>query len=497
MKSAEVLQIYHDLQSGKINPSSIIDPEQNPLILPDNVRPYSASIGDIAFGDGGKGATTAKLNSRFREQGKDIFSLRANGGANAGHETLIEGKLIVTHQLPSGVLEEGVTPVMSRGMVIHPRDLLLEIADVKKQLGGTLPSDPLIDANAILSLDTHRALEKAIKQKTTGSKGSTGKAIAQGYASFYDRTAVFIDDLMNDEWESIFRGHYQYIDTLLKGFGDEYRPENATVSAYDDPEGKKHCVGSEDHFIDQLRKERKELRPYVSDKMYALLDDAWNNPDKAFTIEYGQGAGLDPWFGIYPDVTASRTTSRNIPDVTYGIVQPEDIAVRGTVFKTSYMSSVGIRSLPEVEDEETLRALQDENREYGKTTGRPRPPKHISIPLFQAMADYSGDLLLLPTHLDSGKDDRKIIVISHYENKDTGEEQPYIPFQKEMDKLNANAIVFEGFNGDEAKSASHPSELPPNLQLLLAFYYQTIRPIAIGSTGPGVKDYVSWLPKGY
>lgn len=491
MKSAEIIRIYDDLQSGKTDPASIIDPQRNPLLLDPDTRPDSISIDDVFFGDGGKGAKTAKVNNMYREKGKEVFSLRANGGANAGHETFIDGKLVVTHQLPSGVLQEGITPVMSRGMVIHPRDLRLEIEDVKEQLGGKLPSDPLIDKWAILSLDTHRALEKAIKARTTGSSGSTAKGIAQGYTSFYDRTAVFVDDLMDDEWEPKLREHYRLIDTELTGFGDEFRLGNATVSGYDEPQP----VGSEDEFIEKLRKERGEIRPYVVDNMPEVIEDAWNDHSKAFTIEFGQGAGLDPWFGIYPDNTASRTTSRNLPDVTYGIVQPEDIQIRGTVFKTIYMSSVGIRKLPEIEDEEALSAIQQENREYGKTTGRPRPPKHVSIPLFQKMMAYSGDKLLLPTHLDAGKEGRDIAIITHYEDKDTGKEKPYLPFQKEMDKLVAKHVVFEGYDGKAAEQAQDPSELPPNLQLLLAFYYQTIRPLALGSTGPGVKDFVSWLPK--
>lgn len=498
MNSAEILNIHYDLTSGKIDPLTIIDPEQNPLILDPKARLNSVSIEDALFGDGGKGAKTVKVNKRFRDKGMDVFSFRANGGANAGHETFIDGKLIVTNQLPSGVLQEGVTPVMSRGMIVHPRDLLLEIDTVKEQFGGNLPSDPLIDRWAILGLDTHRALEKAIKCITTGSGGSTNKAIAQAYASFYDRTAVFIDTLLDDdEWESNLRKHYDYINGHLRGFGSDFQLENSTVSAYDDYAGEHHRVGTQDEFINGLREQRKELKQYVPEDVQELMKNAWKDTSTAFTVEFGQGAGLDPWFGIYPDVTASRTTSRNLPDVTYGIVQPERIAIRGTVFKTIYMSSVGERRLPEIPenyDIDNLRAIQEENREYGKTTGRPRPPKHISMPLFQAQLDYSGAGLLLPTHLDSGKTDRPIQIIAEYRDKVTKKEKPYHPMQKEIDKLETGSIiVFDGYDGDKAKEATHPSELPHNLQVLLAFYHLTTRPIALGSTGPGPDDYISWL----
>jgi adenylosuccinate synthase len=198
---------------------------------------------------------------------------------------------------------------------------------------------------------------------------------------------------------------------------------------------------------------------------------------------------------VYPDVTASRTTSRNLPDSTYGIVEPEDIAVRGAVMKTIYLSSVGSRKLPEIEgDQENLAMIQKEQREYGKTTGRPRPPKHISLPLLQDGMRFSGDTYLLPTHLDASHEDTPIQIIYRYTDEKTDEEKPYLPFQKEMNGLRPEVLVFQGWDGTKVKDAEHPRDLPENLQRLLAFYSRTSRKVAFGTYGPGLTDYLSWMP---
>ena len=86
--------------------------------------------------------------------------MRFNGGANAGHETYVHGKLIVTHQIPTGVVCEGATALITRAMVIHPEDLLFELNTLKNQFNGSLPAHLVIDDRVVLSLDTHRALNQ-------------------------------------------------------------------------------------------------------------------------------------------------------------------------------------------------------------------------------------------------------------------------------------------------------------------------------------------------
>jgi adenylosuccinate synthase len=495
MNSLETRRIYNSVQEGYDLDSPFLNSQ--PLILALHKRPHSISIGDLLAGDGGKGATEVKTINSYLQVGRKVFLLRANGGANAGHETRLNGQLIVTHLLPSGTLFEGVTSVMSRGMIIHPRDLLLEIDTVAEQMGGHLPSNPLIDRNAILGLDTHRALELAIKKLTGGGDGATGKGIGPAYASFLERTAVFVDDLLADDWDTRLRGHYRYTNDRLRGYGEEHRLENVTVSALDDPKGKNHSVGNEDEFIRRLSKERESLQAYVPDDMQEIIEENWNNHEVAFIAGFGQGALLDPWFGIYNDVTGSRTTSRNLPDVTYNIVEPEEIAIRATVFKTIYMSSVGTRRLPEIEgDNEVLETIGDEQREFGKTTGRPRPPRHIPLPAMQAMIKASGDEVLIPTHVDASREGRNINIITAYADKVTKVERPYTPMQRDMDKLEVkDHVVFEGYDGEAIAGTSDPAVLDERAKKVLAFYGKTVAPIAMVTTGQNPTDLMSWVPK--
>jgi adenylosuccinate synthase len=181
-----------------------------------NERPNSISVEDVFFGDSGKGSVVAKFNHLLSRKW-DVVSLRYNGGANAGHETLLYGKSIVTHQLPMGVIQEGVTAIISRGMLIHPEDLVTEIADVETTLGSKLPGKLVIDERVPLGLDTHRALETALNRQSDGGKGSTGRGISPGYASVYERVAVTAKDLFSDNWKEVFRTHYALYAKLVAG----------------------------------------------------------------------------------------------------------------------------------------------------------------------------------------------------------------------------------------------------------------------------------------
>src|SRR5581483_8464855 len=102
-----ILSLHKNLLSkSPLNPYS--KPISSKIFSPNkrNPRPNSISIEDAYFGDSGKGAVIAKLN-RIYSKKYTLYSLRYNGGGNAGHESQIDGKLIVTHHLPMGVVQDG------------------------------------------------------------------------------------------------------------------------------------------------------------------------------------------------------------------------------------------------------------------------------------------------------------------------------------------------------------------------------------------------------
>jgi len=488
LNSHQIYEIYNEVQNGDY----LIPPNGESIKKPKTgFRPNCVCIEDAFFGDSGKGSVVAKFNEILNEN-KNLVTLRFNGGANAGHETLMDGKIVVTHQLPMGVTCAGAKAIITRGMLIHPEDLLSEIDSIKEQFNGTLPGKLIIDERVTLSLDTHRAWESVLNSFTTGGKGSTGRGIATGYSSHYLRIPVTLKDLLSDDWEEKFRKHFKLYSSIISGFGHDYNIADIDVTTFNKNLGQKRKVGTEDTFIERLSEIREKISGYSSSEVYDILQDCWNNQSIPITIEGAQGAGLDPYHGVYPDVTSSRPMSRNLNDATYNVIVPEDIFFRIAVLKTTYLSSVGIRKLPTIKDEGNEKWIQEKFDEKGRSTGRLRDIYNISLPIAQYLRRAAGYTHLAATHLDASKLDNKIKIVTHYTNKITGEEKPYFPYQDYLDNLEAHQIEFESWDGDQVKNCHSFEELPIQTKMYLSFLSKTIAPISMVTTGPDINEYIKW-----
>lgn len=470
-----------------IDPNILIKP-------PEGKRPYSISVEDVFFGDSGKGRVVAEFN-RLLSKKKKLISVRYNGGANAGHEVHINGKQLVTHQLPMAVVEESATALMLRGMVIHPQDLVTEIDEVSAKFSGKLPGMLKIDRFTPLCLDTHRALEFVLNAHTNGGKGSTGRGIATAYASVYLRVPILVGDLFKEDWEDRLKDHYKLYGKMAAGFGDEYELKNVPVKRLN---SETHVVGSEEKFIKELGEVREKLRVYVEDDMYGLLTRTWADPKFAFTFEGAQGAGLDPYHGVYPDVTSSRPMSRFINDSTYNICQPEEIALRVAVMKTTYMSSVGTRRLPTIKDENLERWIQEEFDERGRSTGRLRDIYPVSIPIATYLRAAAGYEYLAATHLDASKGEKIKVITSYSKKHETGgkgyEKMGYLPYQEYLDNLEAETREFRGWDGQVTKGTEKMEDLPKEALNYLEFLSQNIAPVIFATSGPELgKNYLSQI----
>jgi adenylosuccinate synthase len=494
MRTAEVLSIYYKLTDGQ-HTDILSVPFKRKSTTSENsgIRPNSYSVEDAFFGDSGKGAVVAKLNEMFARNGR-LYSMRYNGGSNAGHEADINGKKIVTHQIPMAVVKEGATAFIPRGMRLHPEDALTEIDEIQKALGASkLPGNLIIDHNTPLALDTHRAFETLLNETTSGGRGSTGRGIAPAHIDIFLRTAMTLRNLMREDWEKELREHYRLYQKITIGFGDL-----KDIEVYTMGQKEKRMVGPENEFIDRLRETRIGLKGYVASNVFDLLTEAWkNDQDTLFTIEGAQGAGLDPFHGVYPDVSAGRPMSRNLNDPTYNVILPEEIEWRTAAMKTTYMSSVGKRRLPIKRTDaynEYEKRVQEEFDERGKSTGRLRDIYPVSIPIAQYLRRGAGYEYLVATHLDASKKGEKFEVVVGYEDKVTGKETPYSPYQEDLDNLTPVTVEFDGWDGEAIKKIRDPKDLPPETRVYLGFLGRTIAPVAFGTTGPELGSYISWLP---
>lgn len=494
MLRAEILEIHRDILAGKYAPLV-----RNPMpqfsigASSEKLRPNSAAIGDLLFGDSGKGSTVILINQALAKSGQ-LFSVRWNGGGNAGHEAYIHGLRIVAHNLPMATLEPGATALMSRGMVIHPADTMDEIK-YQRALLGEMPGKLMIDENALLCTDLHRALE------TLDTSYSTGSGIARAYADQLIRKPLTIRDLMSDDWREKLSAKYKDAEREFQSHDKNLAEQKVKYMEVQEKNGetvqgrKDIPVGSETDFLNRLAEAREFLRPFVKSNVQTLLSHIWHDPKIPVTFEGAQGPGLHPDFGVFPDVTASRPLIRDIGGPTYGVVEPFDIALRAAVMKTGYMSEVGSRELPQVTDPNWinyalwLRGVVDET---GRTTGNLRGLHPIHIPAAQFFRQADCFDFLVATHLDSVTENFPVTYITNYVDKFTGEEVPYSPYQYRMNQFDAQFIQLPGWDGAATVNAKSPEELPENARIALTLLGKTIGvPVIIGKTGPEMEDYVS------
>lgn len=481
-----ILQLQKDVLSGS-SPQTYTTPFQPiPFIAPSK-RPNSVVIEDAFFGDSGKGSVAIKLAEYLGKKDR-LHVLRYNGGANAGHESLYNGKTIVTHQLPIGIVKENAVTYISRGVVLHPEDLMYELTSLKKTFGA-VPGTLRIDANTPLALDTHRAKEGLMNRVTNGSKGATGRGIAPAYESVYGRYQITVRDLLSEDWKKQFSEHYHFYTNILRGF--DMTMEDMTVFTLENS-AKKRTVGNLDTFLTRLTETRALLKGYTDHTMYHTLRDAWNDPKTPFLMEGAQGIGIDPYHGVYPDITSSRPSSHNIPDATYAVIRPEEIAVRIAVMKTTYMSSVGQRRLPTIQDAAYEKWVQNTFDERGRSTGRLRDIYPISLPIGLYLRRAAGYDYLAATHLDAAQENRTIKVVHQYTDEED-RELPYLPYQYELDRLTPHVIEFEGWDGGQVKNAKKPGDLPQTCRVFLSFLSQALAPVLMATHGADVDDWVGWF----
>ena len=156
----------------------------------------------LQWGDEGKGKIVDVLTSEY-----DIIA-RFQGGPNAGHTLVFNGKKYVLHTIPSGIFHENKINIIGNGVVIDPVILQNEIHKIENE-GVDIHKSLFISRKAHLILPTHRLLDAASeKSKGKNKIGSTLKGIGPTYMDKTGRNGFRIGDLESDEWKKkILRTH--------------------------------------------------------------------------------------------------------------------------------------------------------------------------------------------------------------------------------------------------------------------------------------------------
>jgi adenylosuccinate synthase len=295
------------------------------------------------WGDEGKGKVVDLLTD------KATAVVRFQGGHNAGHTLVIDGKQTVLHLVPSGVLREGVRCLIGNGVVLSPEALLEEI-DMLEQNGVPAASRMGISESCPLILPYHIALDAA-RERARGKKaiGTTGRGIGPAYEDKISRRGIRLGEIFDQNHiGERLREVMEYHNFTLKHYFKDEELDSQQV-------------------LDQVLTMAERLRPMLADVTGELHQ--LRREGKNVMFEGAQGALLDIDHGTYPYVTSSNTTAGGASTGT-GVGPRYIDYVLGIV--KAYTTRVGAGPFPTELFDEDGDHLGKKGHEFGATTGRKR-----------------------------------------------------------------------------------------------------------------------------
>jgi adenylosuccinate synthase len=406
------------------------------------------------WGDEGKGKATDLLGSRID------YVVKFNGGNNAGHTVVIDGEKYALHLLPSGILSDGVIPVISNGVVIDIEVLFEELDALIAR--GVDVSRLRVSSNAHVITPYHRTLDK-VTERFLGKRqiGTTGRGIGPAYADKINRVGIRIQDLFD---ENILR---QKVEGAL------HQKNHLLVKIYN-----RRAIEVEE-VVSNLLSYAERLRPMVTDTAL-LLNNALDD-DKILLFEGGQATMLDVDHGTYPFVTSSNSTSGGAS--TGSGIGPNRIdRVIGIV--KAYTTRVGAGPFPTELHEESGEWLRQRGFEFGTTTGRPRRTGWYDAPIARYSARINGVTDYVMTKLDVLTGLETIPVCVAYDVEGVRVEE--VPASQS--DFHHAVPIYEEFPGwsEDITAVREFSDLPENAQdYVLAIEAMSGARISAIGVGPG------------
>lgn len=412
------------------------------------------------WGDEGKGKIVDWLSERA-----DIIA-RFQGGHNAGHTLVIDGKVFKLSLLPSGILRTGKLAVIGNGVVLDPWALLEEIEKVSKQGVEISTANFVIAENTPLILPIHQDLDK-IREKAAGKSkiGTTGRGIGPAYEDKIGRRSIRLADLADPE-------------TLKNRIERLLSHHNALRIG----------LGVEKIDGEKLKKTLLEIAPLIlkyAGPVWKILDEK-RKLGKRILFEGAQGALLDVDYGTYPYVTSSNTLSgmaatgtglgpRAI-DFVLGIVKAYTTRVGEGPFACELFDEIGDH-------------LATVGREKGTVTGRSRRCGWFDAVLVKQTCVTSGVSGIALTKMDVLDGLKELKICVGYELD--GKKLDYLPIPSDQQaRVKPIYEVMEGWMETTAGARSW-AELPGAAIKYVRRIEELIKcPVAMLSTSPEREDTI-------
>lgn len=407
------------------------------------------------WGDEGKGKIVDLL-----AENADLV-VRFQGGNNAGHTMVVEGKQIISHLVPSGILQ-GKTCVIGNGLVVDPEVLLKEIDYLTEKGVDCGPDKLIISERAQVIMPYHKQIDNG-REKLKGKNkiGTTGRGIGPAYEDKATRRGFRMADLIDQD-------HFK--DKL----GEIIKEKNFYLEKFlDEP------PADMDAIAEQYSDLAQKLAPYIVNVSVEV--NRAIEKHKQVLFEGAQGTHLDIDHGTYPFVTSSNTVSGNaccgagvgpksITDVI-GIVKAYTTRVGAGPFTTELFDDIG-------------NFIQEKGAEFGATTGRRRRCGWLDMVILNNAARLNGLTGLAITKLDvlGGLKELKICTFYKYNG------EPLDVFPASLNVLEACEPVYETLPGweEDISGIRRFEDLPPNVHAYLKRIEELSGiPVQIVSVGPG------------
>lgn len=294
------------------------------------------------WGDEGKG----KITDYFAC--KSDMVVRYQGGNNAGHSVMFNGRKYSLQSIPSGIFNPATINVMANGMVINPESLIVELQKLHDQ--GITDYQLYISDRAAMVMPWHQDLDGAYECLKGGKLiGTTKKGIGPAYSDKYSRTGLRMGDLLEPEY---------FAERLKDALAVKNKElESLGLKTYDFQT-----------LYDRYMQLAEILGPRIIDTS-ALINKELREEGKRILFEGAQGMMLCIDHGTYPYVTSSTPSAASVP-VGAGISPKWIDNVLGVA--KSYCTRVGEGPFPTELHDELAHQIREKGHEYGTVTGRPR-----------------------------------------------------------------------------------------------------------------------------
>ena len=415
------------------------------------------SLLGLQWGDEGKGKVVDNLANDLDA------AVRYQGGHNAGHTLIVNGKKIVFHLLPSAICHENIKCYIGRGVVVSLEALFSEISEASEVLGN-IEERLVISSACSLIQPYHIQLDQLREKSNNLTKiGTTGRGIGTSYEDKVGRRSIRVSDLYDQE---------KLKDKLTQSL-DFYN------SVFE------HSFGASKIDLNELfelnLEQAEKLKPYVGNVIKEIRD--LQDEGKKILYEGAQGALLDVSLGTYPYVTSSNL----IGGVSAGTgISPSDIDYTIGITK-AYTTRVGEGPFPTELFDETGTYLAETGGEVGATTGRPRRCGWLDGFLLKNMVKASGVDGLCLTKIDVLDGLEKIKICTNYES-----DQSEAELIETMDLEDAKPVYIELDGWDEPTAGQSSFEALNDKAKSFIEKIEEISgvPVIMISTGPKREDTI-------